>query len=60
MIERCVCCGAEIPEGRMICPSCEKKWKPDNRCVMCGAIIYTDGTVCQECMQRLQEARNDL
>lgn len=19
----CVCCGAEIPEGRMICPTCE-------------------------------------
>ena len=27
--EYCICCGAEIPEGRMVCPSCEnenKKW----------------------------------
>ena len=23
MTERCVCCGAVIPEGRQVCPSCE-------------------------------------
>lgn len=22
---RCICCGAAIPEGRMVCPSCETK-----------------------------------
>lgn len=22
---RCVCCGAIIPEGRMVCPTCEKE-----------------------------------
>lgn len=22
---RCVCCGAIIPEGRQVCPTCEKK-----------------------------------
>ncbi len=22
--ERCVCCGATIPEGRQVCPQCEK------------------------------------
>ena len=21
----CICCGEEIPEGRMVCPSCEKE-----------------------------------
>lgn len=21
----CVCCGEEIPEGRMVCPNCERK-----------------------------------
>ena len=26
MENRCVCCGEIIPEGRMICPNCEKKW----------------------------------
>ena len=24
MNERCVCCGAIIPEGRQVCPSCEE------------------------------------
>ena len=23
--ERCVCCGKVVPEGRMVCPDCEKK-----------------------------------
>lgn len=23
-MDRCVCCGAVIPEGRMVCPICEK------------------------------------
>lgn len=23
--DRCVCCGAVIPEGRMVCPICERK-----------------------------------
>ena len=23
--ERCVCCGKYVPEGRMVCPECEKK-----------------------------------
>ena len=25
--EHCVMCGDIIPEGRMVCPICEKKWK---------------------------------
>lgn len=24
-VERCVCCGEIIPEGRQVCPACEKK-----------------------------------
>lgn len=23
-VDRCVCCGAVIPEGRQVCPLCEK------------------------------------
>lgn len=23
----CVSCGAEIPEGTMVCPSCERRWE---------------------------------
>ena len=25
MEDRCVCCGAVIPEGRQVCPACEEK-----------------------------------
>lgn len=31
-METCVICGEPIPEGRMVCPKCEKKYeeeKPD-------------------------------
>ena len=24
-VETCICCGATIPEGRQICPQCEKE-----------------------------------
>ena len=24
--ERCVCCGAVIPEGRMVCPDCWSRY----------------------------------
>jgi hypothetical protein len=23
-LDRCVCCGAPVPEGRQICPNCER------------------------------------
>ena len=23
MVDTCICCGAIIPEGRMVCPNCE-------------------------------------
>lgn len=23
MVDTCVCCGAPVPEGRMVCPICE-------------------------------------
>lgn len=26
MVDICVCCGEPIPEGRMICWTCENKW----------------------------------
>ena len=27
MDNRCICCGAVIPEGRMVCPNCEAEWE---------------------------------
>ncbi len=29
MSEYCVCCGEEIPEGRMVCPLCAAKAERD-------------------------------
>ena len=29
--DRCVCCGDIIPEGRMVCPECERKAKEMKR-----------------------------
>lgn len=26
--DRCICCGEIVPEGRMVCPICEKGKKP--------------------------------
>ena len=34
--DRCVCCGAEIPEGRQVCPECMEKGK-DKPCAWCKA-----------------------
>jgi hypothetical protein len=28
--EKCVCCGAVIPEGRQVCPKCERKANREN------------------------------
>ena len=28
MTDTCVCCGAYVPEGRMICPNCEQGYIP--------------------------------
>ena len=31
MSERCVCCGEAIPEGRQVCPACEKGAKREDK-----------------------------
>ena len=28
-MDRCVCCGFPVPEGRQVCPVCEGKAEPD-------------------------------
>lgn len=30
----CVCCGAPVPEGRMVCWACENGFTPDKRRVL--------------------------
>ena len=35
--EKCVCCGEVIPEGRQVCPSCERKKVAELKpCPFCG------------------------
>lgn len=36
MVDRCVCCGAVIPEGRQVCPSCEEAAKRGSGCEYCS------------------------
>lgn len=36
-MDRCVCCGYPVPEGRQVCPTCESKAEPD--------LILKDGTL---------------
>ena len=31
MEETCVICGEPVPEGRMVCPNCERKWKNEQK-----------------------------
>ena len=28
-VDKCIICGATIPEGRQVCPSCEQKFEPN-------------------------------
>lgn len=43
MTDTCVCCGAPVPEGRMVCPECEieteERYKQmENLDLRCGDI----------------------
>lgn len=42
MDNTCVCCGAVIPEGRMVCPICEK-YGPEaaeRSDLICGSTLF--------------------
>ena len=41
-IEKCVSCGEVIPEGRQVCPNCEKK-PIDNEVIGQFTIDFTEG-----------------
>lgn len=30
MEDRCVCCGEIVPEGRMVCPQCERNMRTED------------------------------
>lgn len=37
---KCVCCGAIIPEGRQVCVNCEKA--QDKNCINCANSIFDE------------------
>lgn len=40
MVDRCVCCGNIIPEGRQLCPNCQAYEENQAvRCPGCGALL---------------------
>ena len=43
MEDRCVCCGEIIPEGRMVCPKCEKSFV-----VLCFECVHGQHIDCPE------------
>ena len=60
MEDRCVVCGAIVPEGRMVCPSCDEKYgvkDKDNikRCAKCGVELPKDMTFCVPCAKQIKE-----
>ena len=42
-MDGCVCCGRIIPEGRLVCPACEKKAGEDKTMVI-ATFKYRNGT----------------
>ena len=45
MIDRCVCCGDIIPEGRQVCSTCEKHFdNPATHCPDCEAPLIVMNT----------------
>ena len=39
MVDRCVCCGDLIPEGRQVCLNCENGDQSGVRCLTCGTTL---------------------
>ena len=61
MDNKCVSCGAVIPEGRQVCPNCESVGSKMNRyckeesCVICPCGKYDF----PDCVSRLEELREE-
>lgn len=49
MAEKCICCGAVIPEGRQVCPTCEE-WMT----------LYRQGEVCLVTEKERKEVSEEL
>ena len=44
----CVCCGAIIPEGALVCAMCEKGANV-RRCIICDKALACEDSVCSSC-----------
>lgn len=47
-VNTCVCCGAIIPEGRLICTICEKELTVP-RCMICNKPLANENSICSSC-----------
>lgn len=46
--DRCILCGAVVPEGRMVCWGCENEFTK-KRCVICNKPIEGEDSICKHC-----------
>lgn len=61
MENKCICCGADIPEGRMVCPKCEKteqKKLTDEEILKALDICYSAPCCTSECPYFNKYGRN--
>ena len=57
--DRCLFCGAEVPEGIMVCPPCERELAP-RPCSFCNAPAEDGQTTCADCARLLLERGQPL
>lgn len=62
-VDRCVCCGEIVPEGRQVCLMCEAT-STKCKCVICGNVFYrkrpnNNQTTCSDECRRIRERQRD-
>ena len=52
----CVCCGADIPEGALVCAICERQFIPI-KCPICNKPLVNEDSICVNCNNNLLDPR---
>ncbi len=52
----CVCCGASIPEGTLVCIICKREFIAPN-CLICNKPLVKEDSICQNCSDNLLHIR---
>lgn len=53
----CISCGAEIPEGMLVCAECERG-DAAVRCVICDKLLLDGESICPNCKEVLLHPKN--